>query len=120
MPLITLHLMEIDMRKFNSADGQIEYIFEELFPIKGVDLMVTGYCDISYEIDSDDPDVGYSGGVGVNIGRIYLKGLGGVPDLPLDKDNHLYTIIEAALIDKDSVYSECIADAISNRDAGDY
>lgn len=106
-------LMEIEMRKSRQAcKGSIEYKFEELQPYKDVALFVNGSCDIDYEIDNDDPDVGYFGGLEIYINRISIDGDGkDKPALNLDSASELYKLIEKRLLDdpywiNDEVYQD--------------
>jgi hypothetical protein len=79
--------------------GTAIYTFIQLTPIEGIDLMVTGECEVSYKLFRKDPDVGiWSDYFEFDIGKIWLH-----PDkadgkmLELQSDNWLYKLIERFL-----------------------
>jgi hypothetical protein len=97
--------MEIDMigslrKRPKAQNGTIEYELEEFQPIKDVSFFVYGTCDIDYELDYDDPDVGYHGGLGFSVTRISINGDSkDKPALNLDSSSELYKMIEKRLVD---------------------
>ena len=108
----TSNLMEIDMR---SQTGTIEYELEEFQPIKDIAFFVYGTCDIDYELDDDDPSVGYRGGLGIDITRISLNGISkDKPALNLDSSSELYKMIEKRLLDDPYWVNEAIFKDIEN------
>jgi hypothetical protein len=105
--------MEIDMlssrRQLRSQTGTIEYELEEFQPIKDIAFFVYGTCDIDYELDDDDPSVGYRGGLGIDITRISLNGESkDKPALNLDSSSELYKMIEKRLLDDPFWINEAI------------
>lgn len=82
------------------------YTFVQLTPIEGIDLMVTGECEVSYKLYRKEPDVGImEDWFEFDIGKIWLH-----PDkadgqmLELQSDNWLYELIERFLAHDASEY----------------
>ena len=100
-----------------AAEGSFEYEFDALQPYKGFEVFVSGICDVEYEIENDDPDVGYIGGIEINITSIVInneeKGKGG---LNLDSASELYRAIESVLLDGSSLNDAAVSHAESNYD----
>jgi hypothetical protein len=84
------------------------YNFAQLEPIKGIDLMVTGECEITYSLCRREPDVGImQDWFEFDVGRIWLHST--KPDgqmLELPADNWLHKLIESYLGYEDREYVE--------------
>lgn len=92
-----------------AQNGTIEYELEEFQPIKEVAMFVYGTCDIDYEFDYDDPDVGYHGGLSIDITRISINGDSkDKPSVDLDSASQLYQMIEKRLLDDPFWINEAI------------
>ena len=97
--------------------GSFEHHFGSLQPYKGFTLYVDGSCDVEYLIDRDDPDVGYHGGIQINVTRISInseeKDKGA---LNLDSKLELYSLIEDALNDSFNLEAEILDHAHAQYD----
>lgn len=102
-------------KQLRSQTGTIEYELEEFQPIKDIAFFVYGTCDINYELDDDDPSVGYRGGLGIDITRISLNGESkDKPALNLDSSSELYKMIEKRLLDDPFWINEAIFKDLEN------
>ena len=107
------------MRRRRTSRGNVEYLLEDFQPYKGFDLYLNGSCDIDYVIDDDDPDVGYFGGVDIDVTRISLFGTekGKLKrEWNIDQTLELYKVIKKRLLDDyvDSICEVCAKDSMED------
>lgn len=88
-----------------STSGTYEYEFEELTPIKGVQLYAHGRATLEWEYEPGDPSVCYGAGYGYDVDDIYLNGDKPGEGLHLDKKSELYKQIVDRLHSRDYVDS---------------
>ena len=90
------------------SNGSTIYTFAQLEPIKGIDLMVSGECEITYTLCRREPDVGImQDWFEFDVGRIWLhstKADGQMMELPAD--NWLHKLIASYLGYEDRDYVE--------------
>lgn len=101
----------------------ITYEFDELEILPGFALFAHGWAEISYEIEPDDPDVGYRGGACFTVEEIFIAA--NEPDhadYKLDHDSFLYLEIEKILHSSKHdwrITEEC-EEYENNRNSDDY